>query len=414
MNQRGADNPGDDGLLEPFRLYLAQPVADCFSGVDMIPGVRLAEWLSQLVQIPSVSPDQAGPRAGTPGEARLAREVGRWFRVFGAEVSSEEVLPERPNVYGVWRGRTDRWAAVDAHLDTVGVEGMTEEPFSGRVQDGRVYGRGAVDTKATLAVILALLEAMQQAGLAPEPNLLIAATADEEVGARGAPTFARWVRKQHIPLDELLVAEPTQCGPVYGHKGLSRLEFQVKGRSAHSAQPQLGQNAVVAAAHLVTALADEHRRLQATAPKTALGSGTLTVSIIRGGDGINVVPDVCCLSLDRRVVAGESPSEVSAALYDLAQRSCPLPVTRTVLNEIPAFLQPPDTPWIGRLAGWSGREPAIVPFGTNAWAYEGLARERVVLGPGSIDQAHGDEEWVAVSELEKLAHIYACWWGLRA
>jgi acetylornithine deacetylase len=255
---------------------------------------------------------------------------------------------------------------------------------------------------------------MHQAGLTPEPNLLIAATSDEEVGARGAPAFARWVQKQQMPLDELLVAEPTQCGPVYGHKGLSRLEFQAKGRSAHSSQPQLGQNAVVAAAHLVMAMDEEHQRLQATTPKTALGTGTLNVSIIRGGDGINVVPETCSVSVDRRVVAGESPSEVSAALYDLAQRSCLLPLTMTVLNEIPAFLQPPDTPWIGHLAEWSGREPAIVPFGTNAWAYEGLAHECVVLGPGSIEQAHGVEEWVAVSELEKLAHIYARWWGLRA
>jgi acetylornithine deacetylase/succinyl-diaminopimelate desuccinylase-like protein len=271
-----------------------------------------------------------------------------------------------------------------------------------------------VDTKATLAVVLALLETMHQTGYTPEPNLLIAATVDEEVGARGAPAFAQWVREKGLSLDQFLVAEPTGCGPVYGHKGLTRLEFHVKGVSAHSSQPQLGQNAVVAAARLVVALDEEHRRLVATPPRTALGPGTLTVSIIQGGSGINVVPDTCTVAVDRRLVAGESPAEVGTALSDLAQRRCPLPLTARVLNEIPAFLQSPDTAWIRQLAGWSGREPTIVSYGTNAWAYAGLARERVVLGPGSIDQAHADEEWVAISELEKLTDIYSRWWGVRS
>jgi acetylornithine deacetylase len=366
-----------------------------------------------LVQIPSVSPDQAGPRGGALGEARLAGEVAAWFREFGGEVISEEVLPNRPNVYGLWRGRSDRWAAVDVHIDTAGVEQMRDDPFSGRVQDGRVYGRGAVDAKATLAVILALLEAMHQAGHTPGPNLLIAATVDEEVGARGAPAFARWIQSRGLVLDQLLVAEPTRCAPVYGHKGLSRVEFQVKGVAAHSSQPQLGRNAIVAVAYLVVALEVENQRLQATSPETALGPATLTVSLIQGGSGINVVPDTCAVALDRRVVAGEEPAEVSAALSELAQRVCPLPVTARVLNEIPAFLQPPDAPWIRELTEWSGCEPAVVPFGTNAWAYDEVSRECVVLGPGSIDQAHGDEEWVAISELEKLVDIYLRWWGIR-
>jgi acetylornithine deacetylase/succinyl-diaminopimelate desuccinylase-like protein len=380
----------------------------------MVTGNRLAEWLSRLVQIPSVAPDQAGPRAGTPGETRLAGELAGWFRELGGEVFTEEVLPDRPNVYGLWRGRSDRWAAVDAHMDTVGVEQMTDDPFGGRRQNGRVYGRGAVDTKATLAVVLALLESAQQAGHSPEPNLLITATVDEEVETRGASVFAQWVRGRQLPLDQLVVAEPTQCGPVYGHKGLSRLEFRVEGKSTHSSQPQLGQNAVVAAAHVVLALEEEHQRLLAMPSQTALGPGTLTVSIIHGGQGINVVPDACSVSIDRRLVAGEVPAEISAALADLAQRSCPLPVTAQVLYEKPAFLQPPDTPWIRQLAEWSGCEPTIAPYGTNAWNYEGLARECVVLGPGSIDQAHGDEEWVEIAELEKLADIFSHWWGIRS
>jgi acetylornithine deacetylase/succinyl-diaminopimelate desuccinylase-like protein len=378
----------------------------------MISGNLLAEWLSRIVRIPSVNPAQAGPRAGEPGEASLATELAKWFRELGGDVQTEEVLPHRPNVYGIWRGKTERWAALDVHMDTVSVEQMTGDPFDGRIENGRVYGRGAVDTKASLGVALALLEAMHRAGQTPEPNLLIVATADEETHATGAYAFADWVRRQGLSIDQLLVAEPTMCAPVFGHKGVLRLEFQVKGQATHTSQPQLGKNAITAAARLVLALDEEHQRLLAEPPKTVLGSPTLTVSMIKGGTGLNVVPDTCNVFVDRRVVANEKPSDIAAQLYELSQQSCPLPVTMNVMLEVNAFLQSPDTPWVRQLANWSGREPAVVPYGTNAVAYGGLARETVVLGPGSIDQAHGAEEWVEISELEKLAAIYTRWWGV--
>jgi acetylornithine deacetylase/succinyl-diaminopimelate desuccinylase-like protein len=162
----------------------------------------------------------------------------------------------------------------------------------------------------------------------------------------------------------------------------------------------------------VLALDDEATRLSQQPAHTALGPARLTVSLIAGGTGINVVPDTCRVSIDRRVVAGEQPAQVTAALIALAREHCPLPITVDVLSEVDAFLQSPDTAWLGQLADWSGRSPAVVPYCTNAWAYGGLAHECVVLGPGSIDQAHGEEEWVAIAELAKLARMYARWWGI--
>ena len=378
----------------------------------MVSGNRIAEWLSQLVQIPSVNPVQAGPRAGEPGEARLAAHLAEWFQQLGGEVHTHEVLPNRPNVYAIWRGKTDRWAAVDTHMDTVGVEQMTDDPFDGRIADERVYGRGAVDTKATFAVVLSLLEAMHKARQTPEPNLLIVATVDEEHDTTGAFAFADWVRRQGIALDQLAVAEPTLCRPIYGHKGVVRLEFTVAGKATHTSQPQLGKNAITAAARLVLALEEENERLLAEPPKTVLGHPTLTVSMINGGTGLNVVPDTCQVAIDRRTVAGEEAAEVAAALRALAERSCPLPLTTRPICEFDAFLASPDGPWIRQLAKWSGLAPDVVPYGTNACAYGGLAQETVVIGPGSIDQAHGAVEWVEIAELEKIAGIYARWWGI--
>ncbi|OUC05002.1 hypothetical protein RY27_29915, partial [Litorilinea aerophila] len=167
----------------------------------MIPAPALAAWLSRLVQIPSVTPVQAGPKAlahGPAGEARLAERLAEWFQQFGGQVTVEEVQPGRPSVYALWSGRTDRWAALDVHTDTVGVEQMDDDPFSGAIRDGRVWGRGAVDTKASLAIALALLEEMDRRGIQPEPSLLIGATVDEEFGATGAAAFAAWIQRQGL------------------------------------------------------------------------------------------------------------------------------------------------------------------------------------------------------------------------
>jgi acetylornithine deacetylase/succinyl-diaminopimelate desuccinylase-like protein len=340
--------------------------------------------------------------------------VASWFQELGGEVHKDEALPGRPNVFGIWRGRSDRWMGVDVHLDTVSVEQMAGDPFSGCVADGRVYGRGAVDTKASLAIILALLEEMQRASGRSQllaANLLVAATVDEEVGALGAPASARWIKRQGVHIDQLIVAEPTRCAPIYGHRGVVRVEFAIQGKAAHSSQPHLGKNAVVAGAHLITALQTEHEQLQSL-PPAGLGCAALTVTLVHGGAGINVVPHTCTVSLDRRVVDGERAGAVVAALHNLAQTTCPLPLRMSVQKEIDAFYQPADSPFIRDLASWTGEPPVTAPYGTNAWAYAPVATERVVFGPGSIEQAHGAEEWVEIAELERAAGVYARWWGV--
>ena len=376
----------------------------------MVSGTQLASWLSRLVRIPSVNPAHAGPKAGVPGEGQLASRLAEWFENFGGEVYIDTVLNNRPNICGIWQGNSARWFAVDAHMDTVSVEHMTGDPFSGEIKNERVFGRGSVDTKATLGVVLCLLQEMHRLGIKPAANLLIAGTIDEEVGALGAPAFAKWVRNKNITIDQLIVAEPTMCSPVYAHKSTGRLEICVEGKSSHASQPQLGKNAIVAAASLISTLEEEHKHLQSSTYKIEVGPPSLTVTQINGGRGLNVVPDICTISIDRRLVPGEKASDVVNGIIQLVKRKCPLPVKTKVLQEIDPFYQSPDTPFIRQLAGWSGNTPAVIPFGTNTFAYDGLAKEIVVLGPGSIDQAHSEEEWVSLTQLRMLADIYQKWW----
>ena len=383
---------------------------------------QLADSVAALVRIPSVNPLHTGPRAtaaGPIGERPIAEYLAARFRQLGAtEVLLDEVLDGRPNVYGWFPGRTDRLVVIDVHTDTVTVEHMTDPPFDGRIEDGCVWGRGALDTKATLGVVLAMLEAWQQHGLRPEPTLLVVGSISEEAGGLlGASQFRPWAEQRALEIDQLIVAEPTQLSPIHGHKGATALRIKALGTAAHSALPHLGQNAIEAIAPVIAALQAEHERLQAIGGTTELGAGTLSVTMIEGGTGGNVIPASCTIVATRRIVPGEDATEVYHRLAAIAEQACPLPTEITwpypagddgrLGSE--AFYQPADTPLARALAGWAGTSAQVAPFGTNALRYSGLAREMVVFGPGSIDDAHQATECVAIGELVELAEVYARW-----
>jgi acetylornithine deacetylase/succinyl-diaminopimelate desuccinylase-like protein len=382
-------------------------------------GAALAAGVGRFVRIPSVNPDQAGPRAGRPGEAAMAAELAAVARRLGGEVTLDEVLPGRPNVYARFAGTEDRVVGVDVHLDTVGVEHADDDPFDPVVRHGRLHGRGAVDTKATLGVVLAVVERLRRPdGRLPGPTLYLVGTVGEEAGGLpGADRLEAWAGAQGIRFDELVVAEPTGCTPVHGHKGGLGLEITIHGRAAHSSKPELGADAVVAAARVVLALEGEHRRLAATGAGTAMGPGTVTTTLVRGGRATNIVADECWLYAGRRLAPGEDPQAERARLEDLVRRAAaPLAVDIALANGTAraAFHQPPDSPLALRLAALTGTRPETATFGSNALAYREVADQVVVFGPGSIDQAHQADEWVALSELERAAAAYEGWLGGQA
>lgn len=376
---------------------------------------HLASWVSRLVQIPSVNPLHAGPRCGVPGEAKLAEALAGFFADLGADrVELVEVAEDRPNVYGIWEGIEERWAVLDVHTDTVTVEHCEGDPFDGRIADGRVYGRGAVDTKASLGVVLAVLEQARIEGRRPAPNLLVVGSASEEAGGMlGAVGFREWAEARRLRPHEVIVAEPTMCAPIYGHKGGVALEVTVCGQAAHSSQPHLGRNAITAAATVISALDAEHQRLISQPPATPVGTATLTVALISGGTAGNVVPDRCTFTVGRRIVPGEDTADVAAGLAGLIEASCPLPVEIVQPSPgAPAFYQSPDSPLVQRVARWAGTQPELAPYGTNALRYDGFADQVVVFGPGSIDNAHTAVEYVELEQLERCASVYRSWLGL--
>ncbi|RMI31875.1 M20 family metallopeptidase [Nocardia stercoris] len=386
-----------------------------------LDGRTLAEAVAALVRIPSVNTLQAGPRGdahGPAGEQAIATVLADRFRACGADsVVLDEVRPGRPNVYARFPGRTDRLVVIDVHTDTVTVENMTDPPFDGRVEDGFVWGRGALDTKATMGVLLALLGVWHRDGLRPEPTLLVAGTVSEEAGGLlGATRFREWIAEQELWIDQMLVAEPTEFRPVHGLKGLVLVEVTARGVSSHSARPDLGVNAIEAMAPVIAAFTAEQERLRTLVATTELGNGTVSVTEISGGSGSNVIPDRCTITVGRRLVPGEEPAEIVAQLTEIARAACPVPCEVVPLLKAPdgkpgptAFYQSPDSEFVQFLARACGTEPTVAPFGTNALRYSGAAEEIVVFGPGSIEQAHLATERIAISDLVQLAEVLQAW-----
>ena len=390
-------------------------------GMDVSPQ-QLADSVASLVRIPSVNPLHTGPRAtkaGPIGERVLAEHIAVRCREVGAtEVVLDEVLDDRPNVYGWFPGRTDRLVVLDVHTDTVTVEHMTDPPFDGRIESGHVWGRGALDTKASMGVMLALLENWHAADRQPAPNLLVVGSISEEGGGLlGAGRFRPWAEQRGLVIDQMIVAEPTQLSPIHGHKGGVALRIEALGKAAHSALPDLGANAIEAIAPVIEALRQEHERLQTIAGTTELGEGTLSVTMISGGTGGNVIPASCSILATRRIVPGEDSTEAYQRLASIAAAACPLPIKIEPVYPpaadgrigSDAFYQAADTPLVESLATWAGTTPSVAPFGTNALRYSGFASQMAIFGPGAIDDAHQATECVAIDDLVTLAEIYTNW-----
>ena len=364
------------------------------------------DLLASLVGIDSVNPAHGGP-----GEAAVAAFVAEWFGRRGIETFRQEVLPGRENVVAVLPGRDrSRRIVFEAHMDTVSAAGMTIAPFTPTVRDGRLYGRGACDTKGGLAAMMHAVAEVHAARQVPPCDVWMAAVVDEEHAFAGVSRLVAG-----LAADAAVVAEPTGLTIVPATKGVLRFSIDVHGVAAHSSKPHLGVNAISHAARLIQALDGLHAKLAATS-HPLLGPATGAVTMISGGVQINVVPERCSLAIDRRLIPGETPDGVLAGYQA---------VIDTLAGEHAGFratLQPPalvdgplDTPAdapavvaaLGVCAelGLPGRVEGV-PYGSDASKFARHGVPAFVFGPGSIDQAHAAVEYVPTESVERAAAFY--------
>ncbi|WP_321883755.1 acetylornithine deacetylase [Paraburkholderia bannensis] len=310
-------------------------------------------------------------------------------------------------------GPRDRGGVVlSGHTDVVPVDGQawTVEPFRLSARDGRLYGRGTADMKGFIASVLAAVPLFQSAGLKTPVHL--AFSYDEEVGCLGVrPMLEELAKRPHKPL-LCLIGEPTELKPVLGHKGKLAMRCCVKGAACHSAYAPYGVNAIQYAARLIGQLdeigtrlaAPEHRDERFDPPYSTVQTG-----LIKGGRALNIVPAECEFDFEVRALPGFDAQTVADELAQYAQKEL-LPTMRAVqpdtdiqwqpLGEYPGLATPPESEAARLLAHISGSADfGTVAFGTEGGLFEQAGIPTVVCGPGSMDQGHKPDEFIAETQL---------------
>jgi acetylornithine deacetylase/succinyl-diaminopimelate desuccinylase-like protein len=359
----------------------------------------VVELLQALVRIPSVNPSGT-PGTAEVGEQRCAEFLLEHLRGLGAEAELRAVLPGRPNV--VARFPSDRPGKprllFAPHTDTVSVAGMTIDPFGGEVRDGKLWGRGASDTKGSMASMLWALGEKRDSLATLGHEIWFAGLCGEEAGQQGAKALAAEER-----FDFVIAGEPTGLDIVHLHKGCTHLLLRAHGKAVHAARLELGENAIEKMMDALQWVRAELRPTLAACTHPVLGPSTVSIGTIDGGSKINIVPDLCEAAVDIRTVPGADCAAVLAGVAaQLGQRVPGLEVT---LTQSPPLDTPREHPVIGVLESLGARCVGAPWFCDAAvFARQGVAA--VAMGPGSIDQAHTKDEWIAIAELERGAEFF--------
>lgn len=310
--------------------------------------------------------------------------------------------------------KTAQWLVFESHADTVSVDGMTVNPFQGLIKDGVIYGRGACDTKGSGAGMLWALKEYMQLSSRPN-NIAVLFVTDEEATKTGTTAFVQ-TQLEHLDWTPtgVIVGEPTLCQPVVAHNGVIRWKVSTQGVAAHSSNPSNGQSAISAMSKLILEFEREYcSKISLTHPLT--GQAACSVNTISGGTAVNIIPNFCEIEIDRRTLPGEDSEQV---LKDM----------KAVLDSIslrdPTILIGTSTPFVDyQLDPTVNREFALqiseiliemglsgeqsgAGYGTDASTYSKAGIPAVVIGPGSINQAHTKDEWLEIAELDKSVSVY--------
>ncbi len=318
------------------------------------------------------------------------------------DVQLQDVHPNRPNVLGLIDRKKKKTLLLESHMDTV--DGNPSQ-FQPEVRDGKVYGRGACDTKASIA---AFLDSVFRLTGSPDRlayNVLLLFTVDEEHLFTGADHAVATGLKADVGI----AGEPTTLNIIRAHKGVTRFKLRTGGKSAHSAYPADGSNAIYGMLPVLLRLQEYHRIISGERTHPQLGGASLSVGRISGGHAVNVVPDLCQIEIDRRTLPGETTdsvmNEIRALLEDLPEVIVEPPYLSVGGMDVPA-----DADFVRHL-GRSIKSVrgsvnvATAPYATNAGVYNRHSIPTVVFGPGNISQAHTDSEYVEIDQVQGAVAI---------
>lgn len=366
----------------------------------------LVKTLGDLVRINSINP---GLVPDGPGEVKIGHYVAGTLRKCGAEPQIVELEPERLNVVAVLQGNGGgRSLMLNAHMDTVGIEGMTD-PFSAEIRDGKLFGRGAQDMKGSIAAMLSAVRALTKGDIQLKGDLIFAAVADEEHRSIGTEALV----KQHKS-DAAIVTEPTDLNVCLAHRGFCIFEVETKGRAAHGSRYGEGIDANMHMGRILAELEKLSRNLLDREKHPLLGPPSLHVPLIKGGTELFIYSDGCKTSVERRTLPGETLEQLLDEIETIISRLSDEDETfnaqlKTVIHRN-AYEISPDadivktvTETVSRVLG---RTPEYI--GHQWWEDSALIAEAgtqtVIIGPGG-EGLHSSEEWVDIQSVVDLAKI---------
>lgn len=360
-----------------------------------------AKLLSELVALPSVNPAFLPVGDVRAGEQRVSDFLAVTAARAGLDIEFEKVLPGRVNFFArlAPKNKISRRILLAPHLDTV--PPATEKQLMPEKRNGRLFGRGACDTKGSAAAMLSAICALAKSGNRPaETEIIFAGLVDEENGQAGSRALA----KSRLKADLAIVGEPTSLRVVTAHKGNIWFQLETRGRLAHGSRPELGHNAIQDMARIVNALETEYvAHLRKRPRHPLLGNATINVGTIRGGTQPNIVPDSCVITIDRRTLPGETERGVTRELKNFL-KSKGLHAAFTTARQAPCRPMETDAslPLVRQFLRSVGQKKLL---GVNYFCDAAVLAEggipSVVFGPGDIAYAHTADEWISLDSLER-------------
>lgn len=361
---------------------------------------RYTEQLAALVAQPSVS--SAIPEWDM-GNRPVLDLLAHWLeeRAFQVEILPLPGQPDKANLLAT-RGSGAGGLVLSGHSDTVPYDEnrWQSDPFTLSERDGKLYGLGATDMKGFFPAVLAAIDRFADAAF--QQPLIVLATADEESSMNGARALAELGRPK---ARYAVIGEPTELVPIYMHKGIMMESVRVRGASGHSSDPSLGVNALEVMHQVVAELLGLRQQWQERFrnPGFKVQVPTLNLGCIHGGDSANRICGESELHFDLRPLPGMDNDElrhaISQRLAPLAERSGTDIVFSSLFPGVASFEQSPQCELIRTCEQLTGHCAASVAFATEAPFLQSLGMETVVLGPGSIDQAHQPDEFIDTRQL---------------
>ena len=366
---------------------------------------RLPDTLSMirtLIERPSIS---STDRRFDQSNLAVIHLLADWFDTLGFRVKIKPVSDQKANLIATWGdARNHNGLVLSGHTDTVPFDDgkWSSDPFTLTERDNRLFGLGTADMKSFFALVLQAVQ--HYSSNDPAQPLIILATADEESSMLGAKTLLQ----EGIRLGRYaVIGEPTQLRPVRMHKGVMMESIRIIGRAGHSSDPSLGASALEGMLSVLNEVIAWREELQERYhnPLFKVAVPTLNLGAIHGGDSPNRICALCQTYFDLRPLPGMALDELRDAL---TQRLAPVLADKPGLSMeihplfegLPAFETPAEAEIVRTCEQFTGHAAQAVAFGTEAPYLSGLGMETVVLGPGSIDQAHQPDEFLALDQIQ--------------